>query len=129
MSQDQQLDKSIKEAATIAKDPRAVEILADKAQNKTRKNERIFKNIYKDVGTLIRLARAWAGGKYKDVGAGSILIIVGAIIYLIDPFDVIPDFIPLIGLTDDAALIGLAITRVRKELEKFEDWESVITLK
>lgn len=129
MDQDRELDRSVKEAETVVKDPRAVELLADRAQNKARKNEKVFKNLYKDIGVLIRLARAWAGGKYKDVGVGTILIVIGAILYLIDPFDVIPDFIPLFGLTDDAALIGLAVTRLRKELDKYEDWESVITLK
>lgn len=129
MNQDRELDKSVKEAESITKDPRAVEVLADKAQAKTKGKSKIFKKIGKDVDLLIRLARAWAGGKYKEIGIGSILIVVGAIVYLLDPFDVIPDFIPLIGLTDDATVIGLAISRIRKELDKFADWENEITLK
>ena len=54
---------------------------------------------------------------------------IGAIAYLLDPLDVIPDFIPIIGFTDDATVIALAISRVRKELDKFEEWETEITLK
>ena len=129
MNEDHELNKSVKEAETIAKDPRAVELLADKAQKKARAHSKMFQKIGKDVELLIRLARAWASGKYKDIGIGSLLIVIGAIAYLLDPLDVIPDFIPIIGFTDDATVIALAISRVRKELDKFEEWETEITLK
>jgi uncharacterized membrane protein YkvA (DUF1232 family) len=32
----------------------------------------------------------------------------GALAYFIDPFDLIPDVLPIIGLTDDAAVIATA---------------------
>jgi uncharacterized membrane protein YkvA (DUF1232 family) len=126
---EQELNKSARSAENFAKDPRTVEILAAKAQAKLKSNERIFKGIRKDVDLLVRLARAWATGKYKDVSVGSVLIVLGALLYLLDPFDVIPDFIPFLGLTDDATVIGLAISRLRHELNKYEDWENEITIK
>ena len=41
------------------------------------------------------------------------LMIVGAIAYFVMPIDVVPDFLPLIGLTDDAAILGATIAAVR----------------
>lgn len=40
-------------------------------------------------------------------------ILIGAIAYLVLPFDAIPDFVPLFGFTDDAAVIAAAIAAVR----------------
>jgi uncharacterized membrane protein YkvA (DUF1232 family) len=44
------------------------------------------------------------------------LLIVGAIAYFVMPFDAIPDFLPLIGFTDDAAVIAATIATVRAHL-------------
>lgn len=37
------------------------------------------------------------------------LTLMGALAYFILPIDIIPDFIPLLGFTDDAAVLALAI--------------------
>jgi uncharacterized membrane protein YkvA (DUF1232 family) len=36
------------------------------------------------------------------------IALIGALAYFIDPFDFIPDVLPIIGLTDDAAVIATA---------------------
>ncbi|MEM9246760.1 MAG: YkvA family protein [Cyanobacteria bacterium P01_F01_bin.153] len=41
---------------------------------------------------------------------------IGALVYLISPLDVIPDVIPITGLTDDAALIVSVISTLALEL-------------
>ena len=43
---------------------------------------------------------------------------VGALAYLILPIDVIPDFIPLVGLTDDVGIIVYAISQIAKFTKK-----------
>ena len=39
-------------------------------------------------------------------------IIGGTLIYLISPFDIAPDFLPIIGEIDDFALVGLLVSEV-----------------
>lgn len=39
---------------------------------------------------------------------------IGALLYLISPLDVIPDVIPILGLTDDAGVIIYAMTQINK---------------
>lgn len=46
------------------------------------------------------------------------LTIAGALGYLILPIDVVPDFIPLVGLTDDAAVIVYAVYRIISHIDE-----------
>jgi uncharacterized membrane protein YkvA (DUF1232 family) len=36
-------------------------------------------------------------------------VLVGAIVYFVMPDDLIPDFLPIIGYADDAAVLGAAV--------------------
>jgi uncharacterized membrane protein YkvA (DUF1232 family) len=45
------------------------------------------------------------------------LTIVGALGYLILPLDVIPDFIPVVGFTDDSAVIVYAVYQVISHID------------
>ena len=40
-----------------------------------------------------------------------------------NPVDLIPDFIPLAGFVDDAAVIGLVLKVIREDLVKYKNWK------
>jgi uncharacterized membrane protein YkvA (DUF1232 family) len=42
--------------------------------------------------------------------------LIGALAYFILPFDIIPDVLPVIGYTDDAAVLAAAIRLVAKHI-------------
>jgi uncharacterized membrane protein YkvA (DUF1232 family) len=44
------------------------------------------------------------------------LLIVGALAYFVMPFDGIPDLLPMLGFTDDAAVIAATIAAIRLHL-------------
>jgi uncharacterized membrane protein YkvA (DUF1232 family) len=46
------------------------------------------------------------------------------LIYLFSPVDIIPDYIPFVGIIDDFVLLGFFIRSIRKEVERFREWES-----
>jgi len=43
-------------------------------------------------------------------------ILLGALAYFIMPVDLVPDFIAVLGFTDDAAVLFMAINRVRQHI-------------
>jgi uncharacterized membrane protein YkvA (DUF1232 family) len=73
--------------------------------------------------TLGRLLRAYAQGEYREIPWKSLLLIVAAILYFINPIDVIPDLMPLVGLTDDFAVLFMVYKSIGADIEKFLDWE------
>lgn len=49
---------------------------------------------------------------------------IGAVLYLVTPIDSVPDFLPLIGLSDDAAVIMTAVAALAWELNKYRNAEA-----
>jgi uncharacterized membrane protein YkvA (DUF1232 family) len=89
----------------------------------------------KDVGTLaheawetlqslFRLIKLSAAGEYTGVPATTVVAAVAVLIYFLSPIDLIPDFIPVVGLLDDMALVAWFSTSIKHELDKFHEWEA-----
>ena len=73
---------------------------------------------------MLRLIRAYSEGKYCDLPESTLVVIIAAIIYVVNPLDVIPDALPALGYLDDATVIALAVRRSRQALDDFMAWET-----
>jgi uncharacterized membrane protein YkvA (DUF1232 family) len=110
-------------AERLLRDPEATAKLADAAETKAKSEKGPLKDVLDDVKALIRLVRAYASGTYRSVSWESMVLIVGTLIYLVSPLDVIPDFLPG-GLIDDAAVVVFVLGLVRVEVAEFRAWEA-----
>jgi uncharacterized membrane protein YkvA (DUF1232 family) len=91
----------------------------------TRKSERYYESLlapWESLQIFIRMIRAWAAGKYC-APAASVLMVVAAVIYFVSAFDLIPDAIPVFGLTDDAAVITCVAKANLTAISNFRKWE------
>jgi len=57
--------------------------------------------------------------KSGEIQAFDKLVAYGALFYLINPFDIIPDYIPLFGYVDDFFVLGLAMAYYLKRFPHF----------
>ena len=64
----------------------------------------------------------WAG-EYKNVPWKLIASIGFAVAYLVSPLDIIPDFIPVLGFVDDAAVFALVVSSFQSELDDYKAWK------
>lgn len=71
-----------------------------------------------------RLLRSWLSGTYRKFPWRSLFVLLLVGIYAINPFDILPDFIPFFGVLDDAAMLGFLIRSLMKDVEKFKEWEA-----
>jgi uncharacterized membrane protein YkvA (DUF1232 family) len=72
---------------------------------------------------LGRLIKAYAQGQYREIPWKTMLLIVAAIIYFINPLDLLPDLIPVAGLTDDFGILLWVYSSLQTEIDKFILWE------
>ena len=128
MSVEKRAEDAEKQAKVIIDDPAAAVGMADKAQQKVRLNQGRLGNVRRELETLIRMLKAWGKGKYKGIGIANLLIVAGAVFYFLNPIDAVVDFLPLVGFTDDVAVIMFAIARLRDEFYKFQDWEQTVDI-
>jgi uncharacterized membrane protein YkvA (DUF1232 family) len=83
-----------------------------------------FKEYWPYLQTMLRLVRAHHRKEYDQVAHDSLLWIVAALNYLVDPFDLIPDKTPFLGFIDDAAVVEFVVDRTRQTLDDFMTWET-----
>ena len=112
-------------AKSYATDPKALRELFQEARRKMGSIPKTpFKELWAYLQAKLRLIRAYYRGDYRKISVTNLAIIIGAIIYLLDPWDLVPDWIPGIGFLDDATVLAFAVQRTRETLDDFTAWET-----
>ena len=69
------------------------------------------------------LLQDYWSGEYRNIPWKLAASIGFAVTYLVSPLDIIPDFLPLLGFTDDAAVFALVISSFQSELDTYKEWK------
>jgi uncharacterized membrane protein YkvA (DUF1232 family) len=113
-------------AEEYIRNPDKAKALIQAAWEKTKRKEvdkGPLEEVWETLTLLIRLLQAYIRREYTTIPWGSIVMITAAIIYFVTPVDLVPDFIPVAGYVDDAAVIAFVIKQIRRDLEEFAQWE------
>jgi uncharacterized membrane protein YkvA (DUF1232 family) len=79
---------------------------------------------YLELGKIMmQLLKDSKRGHYKNVPWFTIATIVLAFLYILNPMDLIPDFIPGIGYIDDIAMLSIGIGWIETDLHRYLDWK------
>lgn len=81
-----------------------------------------LQRIAAEVRLLVGMVRDYAFRRYRAVPFGAIAAIVVALLYLITPFDLVPDFIPIAGWLDDLVVLRVCLEFVRSDLARYGAW-------
>ncbi len=84
---------------------------------------RMIGRLWTDLPLLFRLLKAWKDGSYRGLSLRTLASLVAALIYVVSPVDLMPDFIPGIGLIDDAAVLAFLLHSMAQDLAAFRAWE------
>ncbi len=111
-------------AAEYARNPERLTQLIDSARRKSERSRGgRLAEVWGGLMDVLRLLRAYAGGRYRKIPWKSLLLIIASVSYFVMPLDWIPDFIAGVGFFDDAALLAWALNAVRADLAEFRTWE------
>ena len=114
-------DKSKEKAKKLLEDKDKMDRFLERLEKKLA-HIPVVGGILSEIPTLISLVKAFIEKKYLEIPIGSVIAIVGALIYFLSPVDLIPDLLPAIGLADDAAVLTLAFKLVHDDVVEFKSW-------
>src|SRR5438105_12249143 len=117
--------RAVKSAKTYAGNPQRLQSLFQEAAKQAASMPKEpFAETWPYFQAMLRLIRAYSEGKYRDVPERTLVVIIAAIIYVLNPLDVIQYAMPALGFLDDATVIALAVRRSRPALDDFMAWEN-----
>ncbi len=79
---------------------------------------------YSELGkVMFGMLQDYRKGIYKDVPWFTIAAIAFALLYVLNPLDMVPDFIPGLGYIDDFAILTFSLKFMESDLHKYLDWK------
>ena len=115
------LDKGVEEAEEVIQNPSKVDEILLQLEEKLKEVPAIGSTLA-DLPLMISMVKAWIKKEYTEVSPKVIACLVGAVIYLLKQKDLISDSIPVIGIVDDLAVLGLALKLSEPELKAYAEW-------
>lgn len=74
---------------------------------------------------LSMVLRDYANGSYRKVPWKAVAALAAAVVYVVTPFDLIPDFLGPLGFTDDVLVVALTWGLVKRELRAYCEWKGL----
>jgi uncharacterized membrane protein YkvA (DUF1232 family) len=114
-------ERSKEKAKKILEDKDKMDHFLERLEKKL-KHIPVVGGILSEIPALISLVKAYIEKRYRAIPIGSIIAIVGALIYFLSAIDLFPDLLPVIGLVDDAAVLTLAYKLVHDDVVEYKAW-------
>jgi len=115
--------RSILKAARLLKNTRQTIDAVSQGARKADQHRHALAAVWDELSSLLRMVKGWGTGAYREVPWRTIVLSTGAILYLLDPVDLVPDFIPVLGFIDDVAVLRWVMAAIQSDLSKFRVWE------
>ena len=118
----EQAEKELKaRAARVTQ--RDLEEVLKKREEIERKFHRSLGRSIEDVKLLFELIRDYYRGDYREIPWGSVAAVVAALLYILTPVDLIPDFIPVLGQVDDLLVLTACLSMIDADLQRYKVWK------
>jgi len=117
-------EEFVKEGAKKMTD-KDVEKVVDKSEE-IKKKFTIYgplKRFIDDAKLLLALVKDYWRKSYRQTPFGVIGAIVFTLIYVLNPFDLVPDVLPIVGQVDDAAVFAACLMLIERDLNKYKKWK------
>lgn len=86
------------------------------------REEGTLRRLLDDGQLLLQLVRDARRGRYRALPVWTLSAVGVALLYVLNPFDLVPDALPLMGYLDDAAVVSACLSLVEQDLQEYRTW-------
>lgn len=83
-----------------------------------------LKALFEQAKLMLAMVKDYWRGSYREIPHWAIGATALALLYVLNPADLFPDFIPGLGYLDDAAVVAFCLKLIEKEIERYTAWRS-----
>ena len=117
------LFKYLPRAKKIVSDPDRMEKLAKESYS-ILKGEGKLAEVQREGLLLWKLAKDAITGRYRGLKKRNLFLIVAGLMYLVNPMDIVPDFLLAVGFADDVAVLMYVFKKLDYEIKAYETWRN-----
>ena len=77
-----------------------------------------------DMPVMLAMLRSYVRREYTKVPLDTILLALAAVIYVVNPFDVVPDVLAGLGYLDDATAVGVVLNAIHSDVVDYKKWQA-----
>lgn len=82
-----------------------------------------LKKVFEQTKIMLSMVKDYWAGSYREIPYWAISAVSLALLYVLNPADVIPDVIVGVGYLDDATVVAFCLKLVQRELERYQEWQ------
>ncbi len=87
-------------------------------------NLKVFAQQKKKFKLLLEILQQYKKGTYRKIPWRSVASITFTLLYVINPLDIVPDVLPIVGYVDDVSVFMALMRLVDEDIKDFESWKS-----
>lgn len=81
-----------------------------------------LRRLLEDGQLLLGLVRDVRRGQYTGVPVWTLSAAAFALLYVLNPLDMVPDALPILGVLDDAAVVSACLVLLEQDLHDYREW-------
>ncbi|WP_010228643.1 YkvA family protein [Gillisia marina] len=121
----EEIDKEYMKDEIVKIEEDDVEVVMDKEEaiNKKITSSNMLEKYTELAKIMFGMLKDYRKGIYTEVPWFTIASIAFGFLYVLNPLDIIPDFIPGLGYIDDLAVLSFGLRFIETDLHNYLDWK------
>lgn len=83
-----------------------------------------LKQFFEQAKIMLSMVKDYWNGSYREVPYWAISAVALALLYVLNPADVLPDMLIGVGYLDDATVVAFCVKLVQREIERYQEWSA-----